>query len=367
MDKWDEAGSIICKMLSDKFDAELFEKLRDPAIYKDVISIAHHHRIDGLLLSLINEKKLENHIAQNFLKTLSENCAEYRQRTQGKIDAAAKVLSYFMDLHIPCLCLKGVALSQCLYDNNLMGRIYSDIDILIDNKHVNEVTKALNTLGFFQYDEQAYREGARVLVSRSELLRKQLFTHELCAFYNDEISIDINILFSWKGPKSYNAPHIEFEKLWEQRIPLTQTGGWTLSPNLMFIHLCVHLYNEAVFFLYKGSSGRRETSYYRFYDVFALLQNNSWYKVNLSTVVSDVQELQAQKQVAYTCFHIQQLFGEGVWSSILKDIETNIIISPEEFNQYCTLEEVYHEWPITPFKRMNNEKMKDSVIAQMKK
>ncbi len=212
-DRWNVIGEIICKILSKNIELETIPLYTDRTLFDDIYKIACYHRIDGLLYALIQENEMGNAFPAFFMEALAENSDKYNLKTSKKLQVVRKLCSHFSNLNIPCLCLKGVALSQCIYQGNLAKRIYSDIDILIDSNQINNVTKKLNELGYFQYDEQAYRKGQKIMIPRSELIRKQMLTHELCTFLNDDVAIDVNILFSWKGPKSYDPPHATFKLL----------------------------------------------------------------------------------------------------------------------------------------------------------
>lgn len=360
---------LICKILSKSLTSEDYTLLANDDLWDQVMPIIAYHRISGAILYSLQDCGLDKHIPNRIKHQIAEDISAATTKGSMLWTSALNVFSRLNHANVPFLALKGIALTHHLYEGNIAKRRYSDIDILINEKDISRVTTVLNDAGYYQFNTKAlYQEGKRIMCTKQELLQKQLLTHELAPFFSNDssrISIDVNIRFSWKGPRSYREPMLPFEELWERRYPLTPVEGWTLCPNDMLLHLVIHLYNEAIFFLYSDNPIKsRETSYFRFYDIYALLNGNGHYKVNAAHVIENARRANALQQLYYSLYYVTMLFGEGIWSELLHDIEKEGDYS-DFIDSFYMLTGEYKKWPIQMIDRLNNIQKKQNFIRNL--
>lgn len=140
------------------------------------------------------------------------------------------LLSAFKDKSIPLILLKG---SGYFVAGNAssMGRIFSDIDLLVDEKIIDEAEFALMVGGWMPdkmdaYDQKYYRSWMHEVPPLTHFARRKT------------IDLHHNIL-----PKTCHACP-DASKLLANRIKIKNQNVWVLAPEDRLIHSAVHLFHE---------------------------------------------------------------------------------------------------------------------------
>jgi hypothetical protein len=117
--------------------------------------------------------------------------------------------------------------------NNSLGRIYSDIDVLVQKDEIEDAQTALNQSGWHSnkitdYDKKYYREWA----------------HEIPPMAHIERGTTIDLHHNLIPPISGRAPNIN---LFTKDVEKTSDGYLVLYPPATFLHSLVHLCNNEEF------------------------------------------------------------------------------------------------------------------------
>ncbi len=141
------------------------------------------------------------------------------------------IASCFSARNIPCTVLKGAAYIALSSDTS-NGRIFNDIDILVDKAQLREAEIALMTLGYFHkketdYDKRYFREWMHEI---QPLVHNKRFT---------TIDLHHNIL-PLTNKKHFNANRLH-------SVLLPQFNMQTLDAVDRFIHSATHLFTEGEF------------------------------------------------------------------------------------------------------------------------
>jgi len=138
-----------------------------------------------------------------------------------------KVAEAFLEHNIPVIALKGVYLSECLYQD-IGLRQFSDIDLLVKEENGLTCLSILEALGIKPFDSNV----TDFIGTKSEVV------HYNPMVLND-VSVEIHIKLHRKN-KSY---HIKVDKFLNDAVPVTinEQHVKTLSLNDLLIYLCVHL------------------------------------------------------------------------------------------------------------------------------
>ncbi len=162
-----------------------------------------------------------------------------RQAKQARFEAY-EIDKNLSAIDVRPIFLKGVAytLRDC---SASLGRIYSDMDILVDKKQLLNIERKLSFFGWFvkktdDYDQKYYREWAHEIPPMQQASRGTV------------ADIHHNLL----PPISGKAPDI---KLFTNNLYTTQAGLLTLSKSAMVLHSIIHL-----FFNEEFSHGFRDLS-----------------------------------------------------------------------------------------------------------
>ena len=163
---------------------------------------------------------------------------------------AIEIQNILRDNNIQFIFLKGITLSLDIYENHYY-RNFSDIDILINEPDIDRTVDLLKSLNYvfaiYDHNKKGYIECLRKVV-----LEKRMYSHEMPDLIRQEENgfisqIDLNFKFTW----TENNNQIPFDVIikntkavYYENSELTQ-----LNEVYNFIHLCCHLYNEAVFFI----------------------------------------------------------------------------------------------------------------------
>ena len=138
--------------------------------------------------------------------------------------------------------LKGAFLISNVYEKGL--RSSNDIDILINEKEIDECQKILCENGFVQGE---VKDGIIKKASRSEIVLSRMNYGETVPFYKKFgkrfICIDLNFSLDYKPSQDEEI----IREMLENRVEILWEN--TVLPTLntldFIIHLCMHLYKEA--------------------------------------------------------------------------------------------------------------------------
>ncbi len=163
-----------------------------------------------------------------------KNAELIAQKQYNQVQYEVKILHRLlkpMSTHL--LFLKGAAYSVTDNANVGFGRTYSDIDLLVDKKSIQNIEKELCLYGFFsedldEYDQKYYRE----------------WTHEIPPMRHGSRGTVLDVHHNLLPPITGRAPDVE---LFFQHTHKTSNGYTVFSPAAMLLHSSIHLFlNEEI-------------------------------------------------------------------------------------------------------------------------
>ena len=215
---------------------------------KALLNLARRHELTPLLYKRVEESEFRNEIPKWFLNELKKDYlysfATYTYQTK----TLKQVLQAFREAQIPLMILKGLVLGQEVYNNGVL-RPAVDIDILIDEKHLDKAKKTLFTLG--------YKPPFTLEEPRPGFIKR--FGDEISLISPDGVPLDLH----WRliGPLYYCL--LDTSRIWQKCIKLQINGMTVRTPSIehTIIYLCLH------YFKHKGISLRH------FLDIYLLIKN----------------------------------------------------------------------------------------------
>ena len=171
--------------------------------------------------SSVIPEAVKTKLQQVYYKTVSRSALLYEH--------FRKIAEAFVAQNIPVIGLKGIYLSEWLYQD-IGLRQFSDIDLLVKEKDVSICISFLENMGF-KKSEISLTE---FILSR---FIKDIIHYPAMVFKG--LSVELHIKLHSKNEK-YN---LKVSELWKNSIPVTINGANVLALNTtdMLIHLCLHL------------------------------------------------------------------------------------------------------------------------------
>lgn len=264
------------------------------------------HGLAGLFYyNKLKDKQLI--IPGNILQSFKSHYFQNSIRNRAISDNISIVGSDFHNKGIDFIVLKGYFLLEKVYPD-FGSRFCGDIDFLIREGDNDKMATVFESKGFkpFYMKYLSFKKGKSKVV--------------LNGFYNKEIVFDFhNQIFS-SPLKSFQLD----SKLWDSsiNIKLADIQLKSLSPEMVFIHLCHHTYRHLI-------HGNIRLS--NFYDLYFLLQSENW-KPDFDKIQEIVSEFEILYAIKFSCSCIYNWFPKGkelipnnLIITILKNMDYSIL------------------------------------------
>lgn len=278
-------------------------------------------------------------------------CAETYKKNQKLLYLSNELANIFKNEEISFCFLKGISLITTIYEDiSISKRYFSDIDLLVAKKDLERVEYIMKTLDF-RFGRVV--EDQFIPATKSQVIFQKLYTHELYQYVkyvnNEPYFVDINHLFSWKGGND-STKELRLDDIADCiSLHNSISTGYNfpiLNDSYQFIHLCVHFYNESMYFmldtLYDGKDPK-ELRLFRLYDICFMLN-----KLNIdASIINNIAiELNVKNKISYVLSILVYIFGDTLdLSQLRKYFEISAINS---LNTYYKKDNSLHNWPI-PF------------------
>jgi hypothetical protein len=327
----------------------------------DFCNIATYHRIDMILVDYLNSFNLSTDNKKELLRkqsnVINQNHRFITELLELNLDFSKNSISYIL--------LKGCSMMLEYYKKDY-HRYFGDIDILVSLNDIEDILKILCKNGYTQGDviDNKIRQA-----TRKEILFKQLNTHEI---YNlvkldkdyHELTIDVNFKFSWKGLPGNEIIEPNYKELLRNITPalINSVKIPILTNEYQFIHLCIHFYNEAVYFAlnndYVGGSDPREILLFRMLDILIVSM-----KEDLD--IEKIQTLVQQMNCVYKIVYVLSLFRTIVGVEYVEKFKKYFFIAEQFPNYFASPKGSMIEWPITLYQRLFDLNSKTRALNEL--
>ena len=322
-----------------------------------LINVLEYHRIDMILadkpISYCENIEIYNCLS-NKRELISKNNENY-------IAAVNEINTVFKKNCIDFILLKGCAL-MIKYYKEKFHRSFNDIDFLIDVKDIGKVEEILNQIGYIQGEVV---DGNIIQAKRKDILFQRLNTHEIyhmVKFDNSgfEINIDINFKFAWVEFGKSGDSLIKFADTYEniENLPFNNTSIPILNSEYQFVHLCCHLYNEAVYFTldkqYISGDDPKELSLFRLLDIFLVTQHG----LDIKKIYDVSKRADCVCKIEFVLSLLKTIVGLFYVDKFSKYFNINNIFS----NYYFSVKGKKIEWPIDLCTRLFNVESKNRAL-----
>lgn len=309
--------------------------------FNNNIELIHFHKMQGLLNDRVGD----------------------HSRCKKINDMGSYALSMLQEAGVKFIVLKGFAVMNTIYDN-YWERTYNDIDILINETDINKVENVLKHIGYIQ---GVFHKQEKVIekAARRDIIYQRMYTHQIHEFlkYDEVLSeIDINFKFEWGGYGNTKTI-ISNEFAFNNTIPFFYDKKEFLCLNyeLMFIHLCCHVYNEAVNFVFADFNKEDdlgEIKMFRLMDIIGLLNKK---ELNWIKIFEVIKTNGIMREIVYTMSIIDYLFP----NAISDNLPIKCFIDYSIINDYYDAKGIMRKWPISLHDRLFNLELKRDAVKSM--
>lgn len=335
----------------------------------DLIFFLQYHRLDMFFWYSLSEHDKAIFSPQQ-LSMFETKESLFKWRYTKQIEIANIITKLFWDAGLEFVFLKGLPLVLTKYKNGWC-RYFADLDVLMPIKDAKKGAELLNKEGYqFGFQDKCGISGfiqpASIRVaSKEEIYFKEIFTHELCNLikqYEDGFmsNVDINFEFSWQGFKKERTSNIPF-KLIKNKIKIAEYNRVKIpymEDTIQFLHLCCHLYNEAVYFALDTTIQKRDPKELMLFRVLDLLQFDMT-RIDIEYLIDICKFYGLTEKLVFSLELISYIFHTK-YDEILT-ISENRNDAEKLLSIYYDKVGKKHYWPISPYERIFNLKKKDEV------
>lgn len=291
----------LCKFLNPDKD-KLETLMNGPLDYPYILGQLLYNRMGAVGYYTLKQCNLLGQVNREFRNTLKAMVEVGAEKTNSLIQSLAELKPVFQGTSFPYTLLKGAYLAN-LYPEGL--RTSNDIDVLVCQKDITQLSDALKRNGFQQGN---IRNGSFVPATRAEIVSSRMNRGETIPFVKkvdlpkmEYLELDINFSLDFKATGNMNV----VDSFLKHAEPLIQNTILTLSPVDFLIHLCVHLFKEATVINWVNMG--RDLSLYKFCDIYLFV--NQFMDENFCRKFIDaIVAYGLQKECYYALYHTKMLF-----------------------------------------------------------
>ena len=311
------------------------------------------NRMGGVAYLKLEESELLGKINREMRNSL-RNIFQIQKIKAESFTAGLKLLSeIFENVTFRYAFLKGAFLIGNLYKDG--ERNSNDYDILISQRELGKVNELLLAHGFVQgkcnFNSMKITEATRFEIISSRMNRGETIPYFKRVDYlgMEYMEIDVNFSLDYKAQNENSSVDLMLKDA--VMYGVGGKGLYTLNRDEFFIHLCLHLFKEAVVFNWVKM--QRDLSLYKFYDI--LLYFYKFYKSEeeIISLKDKIIVHGAQAECYYTLIKTAALYDKLAENANYLYLTENIkpdkllylneIIHPEE-NKIYKYDMDFKEW-----------------------
>jgi hypothetical protein len=308
---------------------EMLEAFDERLDWGQFLFQAAHHRVIPLIWDNICKLELVSKMDKYVRHIFESETRRVIKHNQAVYKEARKINQEFNNHEIKAVTLKGAVLAPTIY-GNIGLREFHDVDYLVDEAELTKVTHILGNLDFSQGLIDV-NKNTITPVSKQEKIKHRMYTHEMVAFlkltddeYCKVIDIDINFEISWRGTRHTPVPALGTRDFLNHtvKVELEEISTYSLTPEYQLIHLCAHLYSEAVYFCFEDRwyRDKHDLQLIKFCDIHELLRQE---KVDFRKLYSIVQHTELTVPMFYSLSLLDRLYPGKVDKEFLRDLNVN--------------------------------------------
>lgn len=296
------------------FSQELIEDIQidisSGVDWGEVVKYAVNSRTVTLVYYNLNKHELDYHLPK-YIRSLFE-CYTIGIKEQNRLysEELRKIENAFKENQIKCFPVKGAYLIDHLYRTYGI-RYMGDADFIVRKKDISELIRVMEQLGYIQ-GKYNQKEKRVIKISRKEEIMWQLKMSNLHPFEKICGSEYLNTFkLDFRFALDDSLDTVSVDELIEA------SNGCTINPEHGLVHLCTHLYDEAKHSIdiFTG----KDLNLIKFCDIREYILKYVTPEVKQKTL-EFVKIHHYEKQVFYTFFYLNQIYGDGYEEEWMKEL-----------------------------------------------
>ncbi len=289
----------LCKVDGKNLREELLEYATP-----EVLGMLFFNRMQGVAYGRLRSSGLLHKVNREFRNSLQQAYENNIERNRGFRNCVMLLERILRFSGCRVALLKGAYLCFAYPEGY---RTSNDIDLLVAPQDVTTIGNLLQDAGF----RQGYiRNGEFVPATRREIVESKMMRGETVPYIKEVnyphmkyLEVDINFSLDYK-----NGNQETVQSLLERTQTVVKSGICipTLEKSDFFIHLCVHLYKEAM--TLPWIQMKRDMTLYKFSDIRFMLSKMS--REEMASMLQRADEVGLKAVCAYAMFCAGAIYGE---------------------------------------------------------
>ncbi len=221
------------------------------------------NRMAGVAYKKLHERELLSVVNREFRNSLRAASVQNSEKNRSYLQCVSGLTGILRDVGVPYAMLKG-ALLCAMYPDGC--RTANDIDLLVRPADVTKIGQVLTQNGFSQGDIRGDRF---VPASREQIISSRMLRGETVPYIAEVnlpgmkyLEVDVNFSLDYKNSDDTVLAAM-LTRATDVRVGDTSVHTLTLTD--FFLHLCLHLYKEAM--TYPWVEMGRDMTLYKFLDI----------------------------------------------------------------------------------------------------
>lgn len=321
-------------------DSKSLNNLVSYAATPKVLGHIFFNRMQGVSYGVLKENKLLGSINREFRNSLRD---AYEHNLTGNY-------SYYECVDYLNKILKGAKRKYAMLKGAVLCGLYpkgyrraNDIDLLVSTKDISAIGRILTDNGFIQGH---IFNGELIPAERKEIIESKMMRGETVPYIKivdlpemKYLEVDINYSLDYKNSKDNVV-----DMMLNNTVNINVCGKQirTLCGIDFFLHLCAHLYKEAV--TYPWIKMKRDMSLYKYSDIYMMLCDGRFYGDRPEYLYKRAEELNLMDVLCFSVIQTAELYGlkkdsGGIIQAAGNYIQKNeqilhTVINPEEKKTY---------------------------------
>ena len=318
---------IILSQLSLTNEEQLYckETIQEPIDLSKILFYLLDNKTENIFFNNVMRYDLYRYIPRKIRKKLELLYAANALRNERLQKELSTILKLLYKKNIKPILLKGSFLNNFLYSVKSL-RFQNDIDILVKESDLKEITLTLEENGYIQ----GFINTKLNIIDKATKTQKifsRLYTHELIPFIrkNDDLLISnfiIDVQFDIFSQAKNNSINIDRAFLFDR-----SEKGYLLDSNIPFFHLsipdniiqmCSHLFQDMT--MIESIEQGKDLELINFIDIKEYINKNKD-EINWQEFSSYILNNKLEKILYYTLFHVNKVYENTVPISFMEEIK----------------------------------------------
>lgn len=296
---------------------ELCELAKNKLDWFEIFRIAIKNKVLGLLWNNLVIHDLDKSVPKRLSQVAHFYLLGTRERNKVFFSEMEQVINMAKSKGVICIPLKGAYLIPNIYKDYGI-RTIGDIDFMIKKGDTNKLIEIMQSIGYVQGEYNSKTNSFDPLRREKQIVWKTKMSN-LYPFKKISNSDYVKYtLFDFCFSLDLDLDTSSVEMMISKSEEDLKAGYYSLKNNDFFIHLCCHLYKEAVNAVHVVRSS--DLNLIKFCDVREFIIQNMD-STQLNEALKFAKDNGLEKAVYYTLYYLNEIYCDGYETALLEKLE----------------------------------------------